>query len=253
MNVKDPKELLDPAIEGTLNLLRAAKSAGVDRFILTSSIVSTMDMTLGGPWADRTYGPDDWNPVTYEIAISGRLQGMLLYVASKALQEKTAWDFAKQHPEVKLTSVNPTMIFGPTIQFLPSTESLQGSPRLFWDMIAKQIVYPDTMPLCCDVRDVAAVHVEALNNEATFGKRLLIGKEKYTMWQGGKLILEKRPDVGKAGRLPQLPETDPAKVMPICDIDSSLVEGFGLKLRSFEESLLDMIDPLLELDSKTSQ
>ncbi|KAI3612780.1 3-beta hydroxysteroid dehydrogenase isomerase family protein [Moniliophthora roreri] len=246
MNVKDPKELLDPAIEGTLNVLRASTIAGVNRFILTSSIVSTMNLTLGGPWVDKTYGPEDWNPVTYEDAVSGKVQGMLLYAASKALQEKAAWDFAKQHPELKLTSINPTMIFGPIMQPLSSVESLQGSPRLFWDMIAKNVIYPDSIPLCCDVRDAAAVHVEVLGNEATFQKRILIGKEKYTMWKGAKLISEKRTEL--AGRLPQLPETDPAKEMPICNIDSSQVEELGIKFRTFEESLLEMIDQLLALD-----
>ncbi|EEB94525.1 hypothetical protein MPER_06647 [Moniliophthora perniciosa FA553] len=114
-------------------------------------------------------------------------------------------------------------------------------------MVAKNTVYPDSMPLCCDVRDVAAVHVEALSNEATVRKRLLMGKEKYTMWKGAKLISEKRSSE-LAGRLPQLPETDPAKEMPICSIDSSLVEGLGIHFRTFEESLLDMIDQLLGLE-----
>lgn len=74
-------------------------------------------------FADTTYGPDDWSgfhhnhwtlrfyeffrlPITYEQAASGTLPGFMVYITSKKYAELAAWDFAKEHPEVKVTSVN---------------------------------------------------------------------------------------------------------------------------------------------------
>lgn len=56
MTVEDPKrDFIEPAVEGTLSVLRAAKKAGIKRVVVTSSFAAVTDFTKGGPWRDYTY------------------------------------------------------------------------------------------------------------------------------------------------------------------------------------------------------
>lgn len=77
------KDLLDPAIEGTLNVLRQAQAAGVTRVIITSSFAAVNNFKLGGIRRDYTYTEKDWNPATYEEAAAPDVQGAYAYSASK--------------------------------------------------------------------------------------------------------------------------------------------------------------------------
>lgn len=76
-------DLLDPAIEGTLNVLRQARAAGVNRIIITSSFAAVNNFKLGGIRRDHTYTEKDWNPATYEEAAEPSVQGAYAYSASK--------------------------------------------------------------------------------------------------------------------------------------------------------------------------
>ncbi|EEB93166.1 hypothetical protein MPER_08222, partial [Moniliophthora perniciosa FA553] len=259
--VSNPKaQLFDPAVEGTLNVLRSAHEAGVKRIILTSSLGVVLNKSIGdterieGPWVDRTYGPDDWNSITHEEALSGNLQPVELYVYSKIMQEKAAWSFVKEHPKMELTTVILPMLVGPAIQPLQSMDSLNDTAMVIWDMIGKGILHPDALPHYCDVRDAATVHIEALTKGAVIGKRLLAGKERGSVWKAAKIITEQRPELAQAGRLPSLPPVDPTAALPVCTLDTSIVDKeLGVKFRSFDESVLDMVDHLLLVEAKLKQ
>lgn len=87
-NVEDAeRDLLKPAIEGTLNLLRyAAKVNTVERIAITSSFAAVTDFNQGGPNRPGfTYTADDWNPSTYEDAVKAGGAGAFAYSASKKL------------------------------------------------------------------------------------------------------------------------------------------------------------------------
>uniref|UniRef100_A0A0W0F5R3 NAD-dependent epimerase/dehydratase domain-containing protein n=1 Tax=Moniliophthora roreri TaxID=221103 RepID=A0A0W0F5R3_MONRR len=250
--VSNPKsQLLDPAVEGILNVMHAAHRAGVKRIILTSSLGVVLNKSIGGPWVDRTYGPDDWNSITYEEALSGNLLPIEIYACSKTLQEKAAWSFVEDHPEMELTTIIPPMLVGPAIQPLQSMDSLNDTAVVIWDMIGKGILHPDALPYYCDVRDAATVHIEALTKKTVIGKRLLAGKERGSIWKAAKIITERRPELAQAGRLPSLPPVDPTAGLPVCTLDTSIVDKeLGVKFRSFEESVLDMVDHLLSVEAK---
>ncbi|KAH7872826.1 hypothetical protein F5879DRAFT_924856 [Lentinula edodes] len=249
LDLSDPKDFLDPAINGTLNILRAAQAAGVKRFVVTST-VGTLPNRPESLFADTTYGPDDWLPITYEQAASGTLPGFMVYITSKKYAELAAWDFAKEHPEVKVTSVNPTIIYGPVIHPISSLKSLNASNMAIYSLInGSKTIPPDSVPIFCDVVSTARVHVKALDSEATYGKRVLFAKGPATMYQILQIIVKARPEL--ADRFPPIPEVDPVAGKPISRIDSTIaMEALGIKGLELEETVLQTVDNLLELEKK---
>lgn len=110
-NFTDPvKEMLEPAYNGTTNMLKAAAATpSVKRLVITSSFASMLDMSKGMN-VGKTYNDDDWNPATWEEA-SKSDDKSFVYCASKAIAEKAAWDFvAKEKPQFALTTLCPPLV-----------------------------------------------------------------------------------------------------------------------------------------------
>ena len=107
------RDLLDPAIKGTTEVLKAIlkDAPQVKRVVITSSFASIMDLMQGNR-PGYTYSEKDWNPITYEQAKSGDVQ--TAYCASKTFAEKAAWDFVKtEKPNFDLATICPPMVYGP--------------------------------------------------------------------------------------------------------------------------------------------
>ncbi|KAG7441659.1 NAD(P)-binding protein [Guyanagaster necrorhizus] len=158
-SVDDPeKDLLDPARQGTVKVLEACLKHGVRRVIVTGSIAAVVDPTK----------VDTGNPLTYEQAVSSALPGMAVYAVSKKIAEEAAFEFGREHPEIRITVMNPTMIYGPLV--LPADLSaLNTSSQDIYNLISGKL--EETMsPVYADVRYVATLHVKALKvdeNEAS--------------------------------------------------------------------------------------
>ena len=154
---KDPQDLIRPAVDGTLRAMHAAKDAGIRRVILTSSCAAIYKqadkpkMQLSDETCWTT--PDDPSVGAYE--------------ASKTLAEKAAWDFVADHPEIALTTINPGAVFGPPMdaRFGSSLELVEQL------MTGKVPMAPPMDMVAVDVRDVARMHVAAIDLEATKGER----------------------------------------------------------------------------------
>ena len=101
---KDESELIRPAVEGTLRVLRAAKAAGVKRFVQTSSTVAVL---FGhGSGHPNPYTEADWTDVDGPHVTA--------YAKSKTLAERAAREFvAREYPELHYASVNPGLVLGP--------------------------------------------------------------------------------------------------------------------------------------------
>ena len=98
-------ELIVPAREGALRVLRAARDAGVERVVLTSSFAA---IGYGHPPTERTFTEEDWTELD-----DG---GVSPYVKSKTLAERAAWDFvAREGGALELSVVNPVGVFGPVL------------------------------------------------------------------------------------------------------------------------------------------
>ena len=154
---KDPDELIRPAVDGTLRAMNAAKAAGIKRVILTSScaaIYKDASKPKDAPSDERNWtSPEDPSVGAYE--------------ASKTLAEKAAWDFVAENPDIALTTINPGAVFG------PSMDARYGSSlELVEQMMSGKIpVAPPMSLVVVDVRDVAMMHVAAIDMEAAKGER----------------------------------------------------------------------------------
>ncbi len=156
---KHEDELIVPARDGTLRLLRAASEAGVERVVLTSSIAAVCEGYPRDP--TRVFTEDDWS----------RLEGdVSAYDKSKTLAERAAWDFVTGLPaekKIELTTINPGLVLGPVLEqdYGVSAEAIRklmrrdypGCPRLGWPSV--------------DVRDVASAHLAAMTTPEANGQR----------------------------------------------------------------------------------
>jgi dihydroflavonol-4-reductase len=156
---RDENELIVPAREGTLRVLRAARDAGVRRVVLTSSFAA---VGYGHEARQRPFDETDWTKVE-----GTKLQP---YVKSKAMAERAAWDFiAREGGALELTTVNPTVVLGPVLgaDFSSSVEVVKAL------IDGKAPVAPKIRFGLVDVRDVADLHLRAMTDPAAKGERFL--------------------------------------------------------------------------------
>ena len=156
---KDENELIVPARDGALRLLRAARDAGIKRVVLTSSFAA---IGYGQKERSTPFTEKDWtDPNGDDVAP---------YTKSKTLAERAAWDFiAKEGGALELSVVNPVGVFGPVLGPDYSTSillvqrmmegAMPGAPRLYFGVV--------------DVRDVADLHIRAMTHPAAKGERFL--------------------------------------------------------------------------------
>jgi dihydroflavonol-4-reductase len=155
---KDPDELIAPAREGTLRVLRASLDAGVGRVVVTSSVAAVGGSTShsDAPLTEETWTDSD-NPK------------LTPYTRSKTIAERAAWDFVKERGEVeRLAVVNPGAILGPLLSddrsySLELVERLlkgvPGAPRIGFSIV--------------DVRDVADLQIRAMTAPEAGGERFI--------------------------------------------------------------------------------
>ena len=184
-------ELIVPAREGTLRVLRAASGAGAKRVVLTSSFAA---IGYGVPPRTAPFDEKDWT-------VPGA--GVSAYAKSKTLAERAAWDFiAGESGHLELSVGNPVAVFGPALGPDYSTSihlvkrmldgRMPGNPQLYFGVV--------------DVRDVADLHVLAMTQEAARGERFLAVAGDFMSLQDIAKVLKNR--MGSAGariRTRQLP------------------------------------------------
>jgi len=184
---KHEDELIVPAREGTLRVLRAARDAGVKRVVLTSSFAA---IGYGHKPQSAPFTEKDWTDVNGE--------GVAPYAKSKTLAERAAWDFiAREGGTLELSVINPVGVFGPVLGPDYSTSilivqrimdgAMPGLPRLHFGAV--------------DVRDVADLHIRAMTHPAAKGERFLaVAGDFMSMLEIAK-VLKRRMGVA-AKRVP---------------------------------------------------
>ncbi len=161
---KDENELIRPAREGALRVLRAARTAGVKRVVLTSSFAA---VSYGTVPENGVFTEKDWTDTDAADAQP--------YMKSKTLAERAAWDFfGREGNGMELAVINPVGIFGPVLGPDVSTSiqlirmmmngAIPGAPRIHFGVV--------------DVRDVADLHLTAMTDPSANGERFIAAAGK---------------------------------------------------------------------------
>ena len=155
---KHEDDLIVPARDGALRVMRAARDAGVKRVVLTSSFAA---IGYGHPQQAAPFDEKTWTDLRSDVSA---------YVKSKTVAERAAWDFVMAEGRgLELSVINPVGIFGPVLgpDYASSIVLLKrlldgdfpACPRLYFGVV--------------DVRDVADLHVRAMTAPAAKGERFL--------------------------------------------------------------------------------
>jgi nucleoside-diphosphate-sugar epimerase len=189
---KDENELIVPAREGALRVLRASRDAGVKRVVLTSSFAA---IGYGHPEQEAAFTEKDWtNPDGADV---------MPYTKSKTLAERAAWDFiARDGAGLELAVVNPVAVFGPVL-----------GPDYATSILLVQRMMDGTMPgvprMCfgmVDVRDVADLHLKAMTDPAAKGERFLaVAGDFMWMVEIAKVLKARLGEAAKRVPTRQLP------------------------------------------------
>jgi nucleoside-diphosphate-sugar epimerase len=182
----DADELIVPARDGALRVLRAALAGGVERVVQTSSIAAVLPDRTSSEAAPYTEA--DWT----DAATTARTP----YVRSKTIAEQAAWSLVRESgAEARLATVNPGAIIGPTLND-DHSYSLQTISRLLAGMPAA----PRLGFTFVDVRDVADLHVLAMSKAAAGGERFLATDRFLWMAEVAAILRERLGD--DAGKVP---------------------------------------------------
>ena len=228
---KDPDEVIAPAREGTLRVLRAARDAGARRVVLTSSFAA-VGYT---PKPSADYTEADWtDPDT---------PGLPPYPRSKAIAERAAWDFIEREGGgTELVSVNPTGIFGPSL-----VTEVRSTLQLIKAMLdGTMTVVPRQRFGVADVRDVADAHIKAMATPAAAGQRFLVLADGPTIsWLQLAQILR--------DRLGPLAERVPTEEAPGAELPNLVIHNerakrvLGWRPRPAETTIVETAESLRDL------
>jgi dihydroflavonol-4-reductase len=155
---KNEDELIAPAREGALRVLRASRDAGVKRVVITSSFAA---IGYGQKRQQTPFDETNWTDPNSDITV---------YAKSKTLAERAAWDFmAKEGGSLELSVINPVTVFGPVL-----------GPDYSASILIVQRLMDGAIPGCprtwfgiVDGRDVADLHIRTMTHPAAKGERFL--------------------------------------------------------------------------------
>jgi dihydroflavonol-4-reductase len=184
---KDPDELIVPARDGALRVLRAALDAGVERVVMTSSVAAIRSDRASSEAAPYTEA--DWT--------DGNDPTRTPYVRSKTLAEQAAWEHVRSAgAEPRLAVINPGAIIGPALS-TDHSYSLQAISRLLEGTPAA----PKLGFTFVDVRDVADLHIRAMTQDAGGGERFIATDEWRWLPEVAAVLRERLGD--EASKVPK--------------------------------------------------
>jgi len=215
---RDADELIVPAREGTLRALRFAKAAGVARFVQTSSAAA---IAYGHPPGKNRFDERDWTVVD--------APGVQPYVQSKTIAERAARDWvAAEGGDLVFCSINPVGVFGPV-----ASDDLSASVEFLRRLLAGQIpALPDIGIGVVDVRDVAALHVLALEADPAkvAGERFAAATEFLWMADMARILRERLGDAARKVPTRRMP-TWMLKLLALASRDIRTMAGEAGRLR----------------------
>jgi dihydroflavonol-4-reductase len=244
---KTDDELIIPARDGALRALRAAKVAGVKRFVMTSSAAA---IAYGHGNKEQTFTEADWTNVNSSDAYA--------YVKSKTIAERAARDWvAAEGGDMEYCTVNPSAVLGP-VWSDDFSSSIEAVKKLLEGALPG---CPDFGFGIVDVRDVADLHVRALTAPNMAGERFIASGPFLKMFdiatilkngmgaQARKVPMRKLPDflVKLTAMFDPLVKQVVGELGKTRNMDASHAKAvLGWETRSPQESILDTAKSLIE-------
>lgn len=248
---KNEDEMIRPAVEGTLRVLKAARDAGVKRVVMTSNF-----------GAVGYSHPDKSTVITEESWTDPNQKGLSVYNKSKTLAELAAWDFMRNKGgKLELSVINPMGIFGPSLN--ADLSSGFGLLQKLFNGSMKAI--PDIRLGIVDVRDVADLHICAMEHPEANGQRFLaLAGGTMSLLEIVKMLKKKMPGVmHKASvkplltwivRLTALFNKQAKSILPLVGIyrnasNEKARKILGWQPRSNEEAILATVESMIKWKS----
>ncbi|OMP06029.1 hypothetical protein CCACVL1_01750 [Corchorus capsularis] len=227
--VKDPQaEMIDPAVKGTLNVLRSCtKVPSIKRVVVTSSIAA---VAFNG----RPLGPDVIVDETWFSDPTFCEKSNLWYVLSKTLAEEAAWKYTKENG-MDMVSINPGLVLGPILQ---PTVNTSVEPIL--KLLNGGETYPNTTFRVIDVRDVANAHVLAFENASAHGRYLLVERGMHC-----SEVVQTLRKLYPALSLPEKCANEKLG-MPVFQVSKERAKSLGVNFTPLEVTLKDAVESLRE-------
>jgi len=245
---KHEDDLIIPARDGALRVLRAAAKAGVRRSVMTSSLAAVSSGHSRD--AAHVFNENDWSN-TDSPAIGA-------YEKSKTIAERAAWDFIKSDGAgMELAVINPGAVLGPIL----NSDSGTSGEIVRQIMVRAIPACPHIGFSCVDVRDVASAHLAAMMTPAAAGKRFICAIEFSWMVEIAKILDEHFRKDGYKIPTSELPNWVPRimqhfnptlkQIVPNLgkrrDHDNSQIKSvLGWKPRSLKEMSVSMAESMIE-------
>jgi nucleoside-diphosphate-sugar epimerase len=196
---RDPDELIVPAREGTLRVLRASLDAKVRRVVVTSSVAA---IRLGAGEAARPLDERDWTDPDSA--------GLTPYIRSKTIAERAAWELVRERGEEdRLSVINPGAIIGPVLN-----DDLSYSLQMVQRLLGGTPGVPKLGFSLVDVRDVADLEIRAMTAPEAGGERFIASTQFLWMAEVGEVLRRRLGDA--------------ASKVPTRTVPNLLVRGMAL-------------------------
>jgi len=220
LNFKDEDEMIRPAVDGVLRVLKAARDNNVKRVVLTSAYGAVF---AGHKNRTTPYTEKDWSDLS--------AKHIHPYQKSKTMSEQAAWNFIKTEGEgLELATVNPVGVMGPVLSDDYSHSNIQIKDLL--NGTTKVLPHVDSGYV--DVRDVADLHYLAMISPQANGERFLATTgETLSMLDVANILRE---------NFPAYAENIPSRVVP----------NFVIKAAALTNPMLRMVATLLGTYAETS-
>ncbi|GAV85203.1 Epimerase domain-containing protein [Cephalotus follicularis] len=226
VDIDDPQvDLIDPAVKGTLNVLRScSKVPSIKRVVVTSSMAAVI-------CNKRPLGPDIVVDETWFSDPDFCKESKFWYYLSKTLADEAAQKFAKESG-IDLVTINPGYVIGPLLQ-----PTLNVGVEMIFNIINGQtFLYP--YGFFVDIRDVAYAHIQALEIPSASGRYCLVESVVDI-----SAVLKILHEVYPALKLPEICE-DTKLSTPLYLVSKEKAKSLGINFISLESSLVDTVESL---------